>query len=659
MTLGDLLLFWNTGQTGQADYFSDSDIESICYDDVEDTANEFWPREELLDKISQEVISEETPVHKIKTKVSKEDALNLTKKYKMTPVEAARKLLSEMSENKEGDETYEKRLLLEVDHLARKIRRLQEDDRKKKFRGKPEMLEEDLASYSQNSFIKEKQQFSQDLTLANEDFEMINAEVKEQPFRKKLRDCKDFDYVLERTRPIYHTLLDEAARQGCDLSELAGLLMYRYLYVTNRCLSYQMLQLYKTGTMTYSKVNIEKALAILERRRLTKEGYRCLRRLLKPDGLRMPPYEEVARLKHLITPPLRPYYHVTGLKVGVCTGLADSLGMTVRRMIQAGSADFLAAASTSLVAGVSVGTDGAGGQKEYRQQSGIGVSSTHTLSSLYQLTEVSQLATEDDHCIDKQTDPDHDSRGRCFWCSTSVSGLEGGGEVRDSPDMFDSPMLDVDDAATEGLALDYRLQKPVNYQERGDILWVEQQMSSPRSARPLLVALLRETRVSVGEFIREYQEHEVRSLTTYSRSVNFSPGSWVLWSPRGRVIVEKEDCKVVSVKSRTVLVNPVRSSVKTNEAEVEHITSKVLEKQEEDRSPRLKKMRLISEPGLNEGVRQQDEADLRAREQQKIDRRRKAFFWMQDRGDLANVSMESKSEQQIVSVCNKFTSLLQ
>ena len=184
-------------------------------------------------------------------------------------------------------------------------------------------------------------------------------------------------------------------------------------------------------------------------------------------------------------------------------------------------------------------------------------------------------------------------------------------------------------------------------------------MSSPWSARPLLVALLRESRTSVGEFIREYQEHEVRSLTTYSRSVNFSPGSWVLWSPRGRVIVEKEDCKVVSVKSRTVLVNPVRSSVKTNKAEVEDFNSKVLEKQEEDRSPRLKKMRLISEPGLDEGVRQQDEADLRVREQQKIDRRRKAFFWLQDRGDLADVSMESNSEQQIVSVCNKFTSLLQ
>ena len=205
--------------------------------------------------------------------------------------------------------------------------------------------------------------------------------------------------------------------------------------------------------------------------------------------------------------------------------------MTVRRMIQAGSADFLAAASTSLVAGVSVGTEGAGGQKEYQQQSEIGVSSTHTILSLYQLTEVSQLALEGDYCIDKHTDPDHDRRGRCFWCSTSVSGLQGRGEVEDSLDMLDSPMLDLGDVSTEGLGLNFCLPKPVNYQERGDILWVEQQMSSPWSARPLLVALLRESRTSVGEFIREYQEHEVRSLTTYSGSVNFSPSSWVLWFP--------------------------------------------------------------------------------------------------------------------------------
>ena len=69
-------------------------------------------------------------------------------------------------------------------------------------------------------------------------------------------------------------------------------------------------------------------------------------------------------------------------------------------------------------------------------------------------------------------------------------------------------------------------------------------------------------------------------------------------------------------------------------------------------------MRLILEQGFDDGVRQQYEADLRVREQQDVDRRRKAFFWMQARGDLENVSMESKSATQIVSVRNKFDSLL-
>ena len=190
-------MFWNTGQTGQADYFSDSDNESVCCDEVEEVASEYWSREELLDNISQEVIHEPTPILKIKTKVSKEEALNLTKNGMMTPVEAARKLLSEMTENKEGNETYEKRLLLEVDHLARRIRRLQDDNKKKKFRGKPELLEEDLASYSQNSFIQTKQQFSEDVTLAKDNVLMSEDEVKEKPFRKKLKECKDFEYVFE------------------------------------------------------------------------------------------------------------------------------------------------------------------------------------------------------------------------------------------------------------------------------------------------------------------------------------------------------------------------------------------------------------------------------------------------------------------------------
>ena len=81
MTPGNLLLFWNTGQTGQADYFSDSNNESVCCDEVEEVDSECWSREELLDNISHQVTHEPTPILKIKTQVSKDEALNLTKKW--------------------------------------------------------------------------------------------------------------------------------------------------------------------------------------------------------------------------------------------------------------------------------------------------------------------------------------------------------------------------------------------------------------------------------------------------------------------------------------------------------------------------------------------------------------------------------------------------
>ena len=69
-------------------------------------------------------------------------------------------------------------------------------------------MEENLASYSQSSFVQKKGDLSEeDVTVANEDVTMTQTEVNEQPFRKKLKDCTDFEYVLERTKPIYQTLL--------------------------------------------------------------------------------------------------------------------------------------------------------------------------------------------------------------------------------------------------------------------------------------------------------------------------------------------------------------------------------------------------------------------------------------------------------------------
>jgi hypothetical protein len=547
--MGGLLLAWSDGggPASHGDWTSDeSEAEEEAKGEVGETDGAFWTGDELFDRISQEVLnSPELRVEK-KTHVSKAEALEMVtrKQNKLSPVQAARELLMQIT----GDSLEamgrkdEKRMLLEVDRLARKIRQLLYDQKAKKFFKSPELLEDNLATFSQNSFvdkIREKSEYESEEENSME----VQEEETEKRYRKELKHCKDFDYILERTRPIYLTMLGEAARQGCDLTELAALLIYRNNYVTRRPLAIQMLNLFKTGAMSFNKVAIEKALNILERRRLTKEGYRQTRRLLKPDGVKLPTYEELSRLRRLITPPLRPYYHETGLEVGVCTSLDASLALTVRRMIQAGQGGFLAAASSSLVAAVTIGTDGAGGQREHRQKAGIGISSSHSLSSLYQLTEVSELETKADYCIDMFRDPDH-KPAQCLWCPGSIRPVE---SEELQGDNYGGPKFTV--------------QRPLNYQETGPVLWVERQISSPRSARPLLVALVREKRATVEEFICQYQEHEVRKLTTYvsGTETSFSPGSWVLWSPRGGRIVNKEDCRTVSVTGKTILNNPVRA----------------------------------------------------------------------------------------------------
>ena len=321
---GGLLLAWTDGH---ADWTSDEyeaeesngeDEENNGEDEENNGENDrsFWTRNELFDRISQEVLNSPKTKVETKTRVSKAEALEMvTRKHnKLSPVQAARDLLMQIT----GDSLEamvrkdENRMLLEVDRLARKIRQLLYDFRARKFKKSPELLEDDLATFSQNSFVTKMQEQSEE-EFEEENSMEVEGETTEKRYNKALKHCKDFDYILARTRPIYLMMLEEAARQGCDLTELAALLIYRNNYVTRRSLAVQMLNLFKTGAMTFNKVAIEKALNILERRRLTKEGYRQTRRLLKPDGVMLPTYEELSRLRRLITPPLRPYYHETGL----------------------------------------------------------------------------------------------------------------------------------------------------------------------------------------------------------------------------------------------------------------------------------------------------------------------------------------------------------
>ena len=80
-------------------------------------------------------------------------------------------------------------------------------------------------------------------------------------------------------------------------------------------------------------VGVEKALALTERCRLGKSGYRYVHRQLKPHGLQMPYYPEVAELRRQNCPVLRPYNDMAGRVVGLTAGLQDSLQLTLRRHI--------------------------------------------------------------------------------------------------------------------------------------------------------------------------------------------------------------------------------------------------------------------------------------------------------------------------------------
>ena len=226
--MGGLILAWSDGggQASHADCTSDESEaeEESKAEDGETDVGTFWREEELFDSISQEVLNSPEPKVKMKTRVSKAEALEMVtrKQNKLSPVQAARALLMQIT----GDSIEamsrrdENRMLLEVDRLARKIRRLLCEYQSRKFKKSPERLEDDLATFSQNSFVAKMQEQSEEEFEEENSMEVEEKEPTEKRYNKALKHCKDFDYILARTRPIYLTMLDEAARQGCDLTEL-------------------------------------------------------------------------------------------------------------------------------------------------------------------------------------------------------------------------------------------------------------------------------------------------------------------------------------------------------------------------------------------------------------------------------------------------------
>ena len=89
----------------------------------------------------------------------------------------------------------------------------------------------------------------------------------------------------------------EAQELMTSPTALLAFLLYRLNYVHRRNFAMKMLKVFKEDEWTEEKVGVEEALALLERRRLGKGGYRYVAKHFRPHGLVLPSYPEVAALR--------------------------------------------------------------------------------------------------------------------------------------------------------------------------------------------------------------------------------------------------------------------------------------------------------------------------------------------------------------------------
>jgi hypothetical protein len=361
--------------------------DSSAEEDEEEREIKEWEVEdELTDESSGEDSGSEEET-KTKSKCSNREALAVLKDQGSYS-EAASKILDDVaggSMDMLGSQVEKKKKQV-IRKIARNLQRLDAQKKKKMFRGKPEALDDTFENYSQSSLAKEVKE-----EKAKKGLEVKKSEKK---YRKSLDRCKDLQTIKDRTQEMLETIVSEAAEQEVTEVQLLAFLLHRVSYQHDRDLAKKMFHLFRSGEWQpgLELVGREKMLALTERCRLGKGGFRYLHRQLKPHGLKMPYYPEVAALRRQVCPVLRPYIDMAGRVVGVTAGLRDSLQLTLRRHIQSGQADYLKTADCSLSVSVTVGFDGRGEKTMYKQKSQVGIDTSHSLSSQYMVTEVSKLA---------------------------------------------------------------------------------------------------------------------------------------------------------------------------------------------------------------------------------------------------------------------------
>ena len=180
----------------------------------------------------------------------------------------------------------ERKKEMAVKNLGSKISKLVKADKEKKFRHRPEELEDSFDVGSQSSLkehVKEGKS-KEEPKLEDKTEERTVKNTKKIP-RIPLNRCKRLEDAKDRTDDILGAVKDEAVRQMVTPTALLAFLLYRLNYVKRRTFAQKMLKLFENDEWSEEAMGVEKALALLERRKLGKGGYREVRKQLRPHGL--------------------------------------------------------------------------------------------------------------------------------------------------------------------------------------------------------------------------------------------------------------------------------------------------------------------------------------------------------------------------------------
>ena len=300
-----LLIGWSSCQ---ADYFSSSDEEDQL-GDVCDYAEESEDNYEDFNlDLDGPYFDQDEDTENVKRKISIREALDILKENGGDLAKSAEAILDlllgsdKQALSSQGNQKKNHKMLL----LKTKLSKLDKANKSRKFRNKSgeKLLDETFENISQSSMLDmvKSQQATPDVSSQG-DMEGTGEEDKStRTVRKPLNQCKDSKKMKEKTDNILEQVVAEAEVLMVTPTALMSYLLHRLNYNNRRDFARCMFRLFKDDSWDTEVVGLEKALALVERRRLGKSGYRYIKKHL----IRIGPQKDCFRSKNGLIGPLGP-----------------------------------------------------------------------------------------------------------------------------------------------------------------------------------------------------------------------------------------------------------------------------------------------------------------------------------------------------------------